>query len=323
MSDADYALALDVGGTKIAGAIVHLNTGWQLVQCERPTLPARGGRPVLDDAVALAGELHASATQQGLALAGIGIAVCELVDLGGQVTSGHAVAWEGMPLAEAFAHFGPVLVESDVRAHAWAEAAWGAGRGRRQFVFVTIGTGISSCLVLDGQPYAGARGNALIMASNPVTTLCPACGNAHWVPLEDFASGPALVLRYNARTQAGVRRAEEVLALAEAGEVDASWVVLTAGRELGASLAWLVNVLDPQVLILGGGLGSASGLYWDSAVESTREHIWSRASRELPIVKAALGPEAALAGAARALAVAQGSPLNQPDTSTLYRGSPS
>ena len=311
MSGTTHALALDVGGTKIAAAIVDLATGRLLQRHERPTLPGRGGPPVLDDAVALVSELHAAARQQGLSLAGTGVAVCELVDLQGRVTSSHTVAWEGLPVAEAFAHLGPTLVESDVRAHAWAEAGWGAGRGLQQFVFVTIGTGISSCLVLDGRPHAGARGNALVLASSPVTTLCPVCGNTHWQPLEDFAGGPALVARYNAVTKAGAMRAEEVLTAAEAGQADARQVVHTAGRELGASLAWLVNVLDPEALILGGGLGSAEGLYWDSAVASTREHIWSPASRELPIVKAGLGPDAALAGAARALAAAQGIPPAQ------------
>jgi glucokinase len=131
------------------------------------------------------------------------------------------------------------------------------------------------------------------------------CGNTHWPALEDFAGGPALVGRYNTRTAGATTRAEEVLAAAGAGDEDARAVTHAAGRELGASLAWLVNVLDPEALILGGGLGSADGLYWDSAVASTREHIWSPASRALPIVRAGLGPDAALAGAARALAVMQ------------------
>lgn len=321
MSDATHALALDVGGTKIAAAIVDLASGRLLQRRERPTLPRRGGPPVLDDAVAMGNELHAAARQRGLSLAGTGVAVCELVDLHGQVTSSHAVAWDGLPVAEAFAHLGPALVESDVRAHAWAEAAWGAGRGLRQFVFVTIGTGISSCLVLDGKPHAGARGNALVMASSPVTTLCPVCGNTHWQPVEEFAGGPALVARYEARKAAGTTSAEEVLAAAGAGDADAWAVVHTAGRELGASLGWLVNVLDPEVLILGGGLGSAEGLYWDSAVASAREHIWSPASRELPIVKAGLGPDAALAGAARALAMTQGISSAQVEVSAASQGS--
>ena len=301
---AQFAIALDVGGTKLAGALVDLATGTRHAGRELPTRPERGGQPVLADAVALADELRATALANAELVMGVGVAVCELVDLAGRVTSSHAVAWAGLPVADAFSHLGPVVVEADVRAHAWAEAAWGAGHGLPQFVFVTVGTGISSCLVLQGRPYAGARGNALVLASSPTTTLCPVCGNEHWPPLEDYAGGPALVARYNALAGTPASRAEQVLAAAEAGDPHARKVVGTAARALGASLGWLVNVLDPQALVVGGGLGSAGGLYWETLVASAREHVWSPASRQLPIVRAGLGPGAALAGAARALAAA-------------------
>jgi glucokinase len=300
-----YAIALDVGGTKLAGALVDLATGARHARRERPTRPERGGQAVLDDAVALARELHSAGQAAAWTVAGVGVAVCELVDLDGRVTSSHAVAWAGLPVAEAFAPLGPVVVEADVRAHAWAEAAWGAGQGLREFVFVTVGTGISSCLVLAGRPYPGARGNALVLASSPTTTLCPACGNEHWPPLEDYAGGPALVARYNALAGAQAERAEQVLDAAADGDPHARTVVVTAARALGASLGWLVNVLDPQAVIVGGGLGSAGGLYWNTLVASAREHIWAPATRPLPIVPARLGPDAALAGAAQALAVAR------------------
>jgi predicted NBD/HSP70 family sugar kinase len=101
---------------------------------------------------------------------------------------------------------------------------------------LTVGTGISSCLVEDGRPYAGARGNALVLASSPLTIPCPACGNSRWPALEEFASGPALVTRYNALRGRQVARAEEVLAAAAAGEAGARQIVHSSGRALGASL---------------------------------------------------------------------------------------
>jgi glucokinase len=88
------------------------------------------------------------------------------------------------------------------------------------------------------------------------------------------------------------------LAAAAAGKATAVQVVRTAGEALGNSAGWLVNVLDPAAIIVGGGLGLAGGLYWDSFVTATRAHIWADASRELPIVPAALGAEAGLIGAA-------------------------
>jgi glucokinase len=299
---ARHAIGLDVGGTKMAGAVVDLAAGQLSARQAIATRAQRGGRAVLDNALALAEQLLRAATVSGQAIAGIGVSVCELVDLAGNVTSGHAVDWVGLPVQAAFGRLAPAVVESDVRAHALAEARLGAGQGRILSVFITVGTGISSCLVQYGRPYAGANGNALVLASSPPHTPCPVCGNTLWPALEDFASGPALVARYNALGGCQVMRAEEVIAAATAGEAGAREVVHSAGQSVGASLGWLVNILDPEVIIVGGGLGSADGPYWDSLVESTRGHVWSAASRDLPILHASLGPDAALVGAALAAA---------------------
>jgi glucokinase len=292
------ALGLDVGGTKTAGGLVELASGELLARRAFATQPQRGGPAVLADALWVAEALLAEARSRAWPVAGLGVSVCELVDADGHVTSGQTVAWADVPVRAAFARLAPAAVESDVRAHALAEATWGAGRGQRQFVFVTVGTGISSCLVLDGRPHAGAHGNALVLATQPVALPCPECGNARWPSLEEFAAGPALVARYNARTGAAVAAAEQVTAAAAAGDPAAQDVVGSAGRALGASLGWLVNVLDPESVIVGGGLGLAGGLYWESLVASAQEHVWVAASRALPIWPAALGPDAGLMGAA-------------------------
>jgi glucokinase len=75
-------------------------------------------------------------------------------------------------------------------------------------------------------------------------------------------------------------------------------VVISAGAALGNTAGFLVNVLDPEAVIVGGGLGLAGGLYWKTFVESTRKHIWSHVSRDIPILTAALGPDAGFIGAA-------------------------
>jgi predicted NBD/HSP70 family sugar kinase len=293
-----YAIGLDVGGTKIAGGVVALDSGDVLLRRAMPTRPERGGGPVLDDVLALAELLRDEATARGVRVCGAGMGVAELVDLAGNVTSGHMIDWRGMPVRQRLARIAPAAVESDVRAHALAEARYGAGQPFRLFVFVTVGTGISCCLVQDGRPYAGARGNALVLASSPLTTICSECGAELHPVLEEFASGPALVQRYNQLGAARAQRAEAVLAAAASGSLWAVWVVGSAGAALGVSVGWLVNVLDPEAVIVGGGLGLAGGLYWEHFVAATREHIWADASRDLPILMAALGPDAGLIGAA-------------------------
>jgi predicted NBD/HSP70 family sugar kinase len=294
----ECAIGLDIGGTKIAGGVVAASDGRILLRRITPTLPERGGQAVLDDAVALAHELKIEAEVKGWAVRAIGIGVCELVDPHGNVTSAHTVAWQGLPVQATFAHLAPATVESDARAPALAEAWYGAGRPYRLFVYVTVGTGISCCFVQDGRPYAGAKGNALILASSPLTTTCTHCGAVLKPILEEFASGPALVARYNAASSQYATRGEDVMAAVARGDSIASEVVRSAGEALGVSVGWLVNVLDPEAIVVGGGLGSIKGLYWDSFVKATREHIWSDTNRDLPILQAALGPDAGMIGAA-------------------------
>ncbi len=290
------AIGIDVGGTKTAGAVVTLD-GRPLAPRLLPTRPDRGGQAVLDLALGMAEALAAEARLQDLDVAAVGVAVAELVDLDGNVASENLIAWRGLPIRSLFSRLAPARIEADVRAAALAEARFGAGRGRALFLYVTVGTGISSALVQDGRPYTGARGCAGTCASSAI-------GSAP--PLEAVASGPALVARYNALSEARCSRGEEVTAAAALGDPMAAEVVRSAGEALGGGIGWLVSVLDPEAVVVGGGLGVAGGLFWETTVASVRRHIWSDVHRALPIVPGALGADAALVGAASAALEARG-----------------
>ena len=292
------AIGLDIGGTKIAAGLVAFPHGAVLARRTIPTLPSRDGKAVLSDALALAEALMKEAEQGNLQLLGIGVGVPELVDPEGNITSSHSLDWQDMSVQAEFSRLAPASVESDVRAGALAEAMFGAGRPYRLFVYVTVGTGISSTLVQDGRPFAGARGNALVMASSPFSVECDACGTALNPVLEEFASGPALVARYSRYDSRAAKLGEDVTAAAEKGDDAAVRVVSSAGEALGNSVGFLVNVMDPEAIVVGGGLGSAGGLYWDCFVDSTRAHIWAESSRGLPILRAAMGADSGLIGAA-------------------------
>ncbi len=138
----------------------------------------------------------------------------------------------------------PTVIESDARAPALAEAMYGAGRPFKVFAYITVGTGISCCLVQDGQTYTGARGNALVLGSMPLTTVCTHCGTVLNPVLEEIASGPALVAQYNQRCGTNERRGEAVLAAVETGNPVATEIVARAGASLGNSVAFLVNIMD-------------------------------------------------------------------------------
>jgi glucokinase len=293
MSAAEFtAIGIDIGGTKTAAAIVSFPGGQ--VQCghEFKTEPERGGDALLEQIEQVIVQITVESSKQ---IQAVGIGLCEIVDNTGVVRSENCVRWQQLDVAKRLSRFGPVLIEADVRAAALAEALFGSGRDSPLFLYITIGTGISSCLVVDGKPFSGTRGAAGTMASTALGLLCPKCGELNRQSLEDLSSGPALVARYG---DPGIKCAQEVLAAAEAGDSSARSVVVTGAEALGAGIGWLVNVLDPERVVIGGGLGLSRGLYWNTLADATREHIWSELNREIRIFQAATGKNAGIIGAA-------------------------
>jgi glucokinase len=259
------AVGLDVGATKIAAARVDTATG-EIVAARRiPTEPTRGAGAVLADCRRLVAEVGDGAPA--------GLAVCELVDPQGRVRSAETIDWRGADLLAEFA-----AVESDVRAGALAEARLGAGREHPDFLYVTVGSGISHCLMSDGVPRTGVRGAA-------IGTGAPL--------VEQWSSGLALA-----------RRTGHASAQAALADPAAAAVVDDAARRLGLALAALVNALDPGAVIVGGGLGLHDG--YRALVEAAlRGDVYDPEARELPVLPAALGAEAPVIGAALAAANAR------------------
>lgn len=299
MSNSTFtALGIDVGGTKIAAGIVSFPEGRVSARQVIPTTPARGGAALLDDVVRLAEDLIAKAGPSHSHIAGLGIGLCELVDPEGRILSANCVQWQDQPVRERLARIAPVTLEADVRAAALAEAHFGAGKPFRIFLYVTVGTGIASCLMLNGRPYTGARGATGTMASSPLSVPCEQCGHTSRRTLEELAAGPALVARFNQRKPGAAKTGQDVLAAVAGGDADALAVVRSAGEALESAIGLLVNVLDPEAVVIGGGLGLSEGPYWDEFIAATRRHIWSEVHRDLPILRAATGPDAGLIGAA-------------------------
>jgi glucokinase len=292
------ALGIDVGGTKIAAGIVAFPEGRVSARQVIPTAPERGGAAVLDDVVRLAEELVAKAGPSKPHVAGLGVGLCELVDPEGRILSANCVKWQDQPVRERLARVAPVTLEADVRAAALAEAHFGAGKPFRIFLYITVGTGIASCLMINGRPYVGARGVTGTMASSPLSVPCERCGHTSRRTLEELAAGPALVARFNQRKPGATKTGQDVLAAVAAGDADALAVVRSAGEALESAVGLLINILDPEAVVIGGGLGLSEGPYWDEFIAATRRHIWSEVHRDLPIVRAATGPDAGLIGAA-------------------------
>jgi glucokinase len=288
-------IGLDVGGTKIAGGVVLFPGAEIFASNQVQTRIERGGQAVLDDALAMAEELAVEARRRARPVDGIGVGLCELVGPDGRILTGCTVDWRGLPVLERLSRHGFALIEADSRAAALAEAHFGAGRGLRSFFHVTVGTGIGSAFVLDGMPHLGATGSTGTLASSPL----PWDKDAAVAPsLEAYAGGPALVRRYR---QAGgmAESAADVILAAESGDPPARAVVISAAKAVGAVLALMVDVLDPEAVVFGGGLG-LSDLYRGMVVASMRRSIWADTHRDLPVLPSTLGRDAGWVGAAAA-----------------------
>src|SRR5688500_11577868 len=137
------ALGIDIGGTKIAAGLVNLDDGAILARYDRPTKPERGGEAILN-------EIHTLATLMLSDSAAIGIGVPELVGRSGKIVSDGTLGWMNLNVVQRLEQLLPktkIRLEADVRAAARAEARFGSGSGAEIFLFVTIGTGISCCLI--------------------------------------------------------------------------------------------------------------------------------------------------------------------------------
>jgi glucokinase len=167
---------------------------------------------------------------------------------------------------------------------------------------------MSYCLVEDGRPFEGARGYAIHFATMPQWTRCSACGEVHAPVLEKIAAGPGVAAAYAKRSGRAVSDGEPVRAAAAGGDADAAAVISDAATATGALIGQMINMLDPEAVVIGGGLGLAGGFYGDRLVNAIRQHVFAEDARHLPILAAALGPDAGIIGAALAAAPGEDMP---------------
>ncbi len=311
---------VDIGGTKIAvGAVDARGPHKVHHRQEEPTLPEQGFSSGVERIVRM---LHEAA---GTDLEAVAIGATGPIDrqsgVFGQVDNLPGWRGEGLSAALQSALGVPVHIENDADAAALGEATFGAGRGARRFVYVTISTGIGGGFVLDGEIYRGAGGvhpeigHHMIEASGP---LCPCGGRGCW---EILASGPAMVAwaRANApeaaEPQTGLEppamlTAETICVRAARGEPWARAVVDREAFYLGVGLSNVIAMFAPDVIALGGGVMRSAHLLLDRAREVVRASstLVSGHGHDAAIVTSILGDDAVLLGAAQAFSLKGRSP---------------
>lgn len=229
---------------------------------------------------------------------GIGIAVSGFVDsVAGTCLFSPILGWHGVELARPLAErFGvPVHVENDVNALTLAEARYGAGRGTTDFVCITVGEGLGAGIVIGGKLYRGAFGGAGEFGHTLFDPSGPRCRCGERGCLEVFASDQFLRREADAR---GIP-AEGLAARARRGDPEARDVFRRLGENLGYGLKDLVNLLNPEAIVIGGERTASDGdLFVPHAEEVLREHAFAGAAERVRLVRAELGEEGFLVGAA-------------------------
>jgi glucokinase len=318
MSERLYA-GIDLGGTKLLVLIADA-AGNVRGDVRVPTRAEEGPHPVI---ARMVDATRAAATEAGLDVASLAAAA---VSAPGPIDTSEGVitdppnlpGWHDVPLARLLREqlAIPVLLENDANCGAVGEHRYGAGRGYRHMIYITVSTGIGGGIIIDDRLYAGASGAAGELGHIGVSVDGPSCGAGHVGCLEAFASGTAIANRAEEAIAAGRMArtarlaehnpplsAETVSLAADQGEEEAAAIIDTAGRYLGIGLASIINAFNPQAIVIGGGLTHMGERLLGPAMTTARRRAFEQSFGDARITEWQLGERCAALGA---IAVAAG-----------------
>ncbi|WP_155361634.1 ROK family protein [Acrocarpospora macrocephala] len=303
-----YVVALDVGGTSMKGGLVTFS-GEVTVFPGRPTGRERGPEAAVANIRSYVSELaDAGSRSFGGAPAGVGLAVPGIVSATVALYSAN-IGWRDVPVS-AFVPAGlPAALGHDVRTGGLAESVFGAGRDVSDFLFLPLGTGIAGAVVLAGEPYGGAKGWGGEIGHTTVWPDGEKCACGQHGCLETYASAGALTRRYATRT-GDAATAKEIVERAP-DDACAAEVLGDAIEALAISLASYTLLLDPAMIVIGGGLGEAGPVLLDPLAERLAARLAFR--EPPPLRQSALGVRAGMLGAAILGWRAAGQPTWSPD----------
>jgi glucokinase len=289
--DGQRVIGVDLGGTKILAGVVDRD-GRVEHRREHPT-PTRSEEELLAGLDAAVEELLTDE------IAALGFGLPSPIDQ----SSGRAQQSVNIPLDESVPfrermaqRFGlPVGIENDANAATYAEFHFGAGREARTMVMLTLGTGCGGGAVLDGRLYRGwAEFGHMVIEYDGLPCQGTCTGRGH---LEPYVTGLAATKLAQAEFGPAVD-AHRLVRLAREGEVRAVAILDGIGRHLGAGIGSLVNIFNPELVVIGGGFAAAGDFILDPAREIVRREGLAKAGERVRIVRAELGTAAGLIGAA-------------------------
>ena len=305
----DLTIGIDIGGTKISAGVV--DSSGNLIDSSKCSTPAEGGKELISSVVNLVKELNKKHEIKGI---GISIAALISSDYGTIVGAPNIANLSKLNFAnEIKEEFKlPIIIENDANSAMWAEFKFGNAKGLNPVMFFIIGTGVGGGLVIDGKLFKGANGIGAEFGHMCVVPNGLLCGCGAKGCIEQYASGGALIRYANEALLANPDKSEEVLSF---GEGKLSGTALTKAAKAGNELAlaafskqadWLglacasySLIIDPQAIIIGGGVVDAGELFLAPVRAAMRKYMPFAESHVPPkIIAAKFGNDAGLIGAA-------------------------
>ena len=297
--------AIDLGGTKLR-SIVADGGGRILGKDLRPSQSQDGLDVVLERMVESLDASVAAAEVEAARLRGLGIASAGAVDAVRGIVPGapQLPGWDDVPLARILAERTglPTRLENDATAAALGEHRFGGGRGSRYMLYITMSTGVGGGIIIDGEMYGGKSGAAGELGHVVLDMNGPPCGCGARGCLESLASGTAIAekgeqlldngkspILARLRAENGPVTAEMMHRAAELGDNASREVFREAGHYFGVALASYVNIFDPEVIVVGGGVAKAGDLFLDQARVTMEDRAMAQPLKGVRLIRSELG----------------------------------
>ena len=307
-----YTIGVDVGGTKVLGGVV--DESGTVVKTARRDTPREGGSALTQAIADVAKELMAEFTIDSVGVSAAGFVSSDRKTM---LATPNIAGWNGVDLDYQLTSLSglPVVIENDANAAAWGEARFGAGRGKRHMLMLTVGTGIGGGIVVNGELYRGAFGTAAEIGHIRVVPEGHLCGCGARGCFEQYGSGNALMRHAREAIAASPDIARNLLSrgdgtlegltgkaitdAARDGDAVALAAFNTTAQWLGAGIASLAVVLDPECVVIGGGVIDAGEILLKPTREALERSMPFAGKHPYPeIIGAQLGNEAGLVGVA-------------------------
>jgi glucokinase len=291
-------LGLDLGGTQIKAAVINLE-GELLTRRLEPTPPHRQVGEIVKRLAEIASDLLRSRPEihsVGVGSPGLIAAERGIIRVSPNFPAWHDVALGDLLSAELRM---PVCLENDVNCFGLAEHRWGAGRGSRQMLALAIGTGVGGALLLEGKLYRGATGAAGELGHVSVDLWGPRCSCGNFGCVERYLGEKWFTQAAQERLRDdSIASPAEVSERAARGDATAYTFIQERGEILGAACVSFINALDPEIIVIGGGISQAGDPLFEGIRRAIQQRAYSDQAKNVKIVPAQLGPYAGAMGAA-------------------------